>query len=282
MSKGQSIKKGSILHGWFEPNPGQRLHGQLRLSGASTRLRLHDEVEIGVADRLVQVRGVTADGIKVTCVDCLRTSYGHTMHAHHLDLFPHYLLTGDKHLEVEAEQVRGITFTSADMTSIFYDFDAFGTVIRAEPLMDSVLEGARRHRPVVVGEWPQVSYFTGKLTIIEVPTAMGLIRVSHAPSFGSGGPSGVSITNQIRVGIEPEAPITFHAARRAPAVPVPGGRPSSAARRCHHHHGHRPRRCGDSSASIALELSAQAVERGTSSSEPWGFAAGPDPIPGRI
>lgn len=218
MSMGRSIKKGSILHGWFEPNPGQRLHGQLRLSGASTRLRLHDEVEIAVADRLVQVRGVTADGIKVTCVDCLRTSYGHTMHAHHLEVFPHYLLTGDEHLDVEAEQVRRITFTSVDMTSVFYDFDAFGTVIQAEPLMDSVLERARKHRPVAVGEWPQVSYFTGKLTIIEVPTAIGLIRVSHAPSFGSGGPSGVSITNQIRVGIELDAPITFHEALRRLAV----------------------------------------------------------------
>ncbi|MDR6935326.1 hypothetical protein [Luteibacter sp. 3190] len=218
MSKDKSIKKGSILHGWFEPDPGQPLHGQLHLSGSSTRLRLHDEAEIGVPDRLVHVRGVTADGIKVTCVDCLRTGYGHTMRAHHLDLFPHYLLTGDEHLEVESEQVRRITFTSTDMTSIFYDFDAFGTVIRPEPLMDSVLEGARKYRPVAVGEWPQVSYFTGRLTIIEVPTAMGLIRVSHAPTFGSGGPSGVSIKNQIRVGIEPDAPITFHEALRRLAV----------------------------------------------------------------
>ena len=213
-----AVKKGSILHGWFEPNPGQRLHGQLRISGSSTRLRLHDEVAIDAPDRLVHMRGVTADGINVTCVDCLRTSYGHTMRAHHLDLFPHYLLTGDEHLEVEAEHVRRITFTGADMASIFYDFDAFGTVIRPEPLMDRILEGVRKYRPVAVGEWPQVSYFTGKFNIVEVPTALGLIRVSHAPSFGSGGPSGVSITNQIRVGIEPDVPITFHEALRRLAV----------------------------------------------------------------
>ena len=95
---------------------------------------------------------------------------------------------------------------------LFYDFDAFGHVTNADSIIDSVLAERRRIRPVQTGEYPQVAYFTGKLTIIEVATRIGKVAVTHQPSFNLGGPDGVYIKNRMVVSVEPDSAVTFDTA----------------------------------------------------------------------
>jgi len=124
-------------------------------------------------------------------------------------MFPHFVVIGDDNFDPEAPYVTRVSFTSPDMTSLFYDFDAFGFVVHAESLIETVLAERRALREVKTGEWPQVAYFTGKTEVISVPTSLGKICVTHRPTSNMGGPNGVCIQNAIFVSLAFGEPVPF-------------------------------------------------------------------------
>ena len=163
------------------------------------------------------MRGTSLDGKQITCIDCVGSSQGRTTregdaiyaYAH---LFPHFVVIGDVHIAPAANLIRSIRFTVGDASSLFYDFDAFGFVIDTSPLIDALLTERRKLRAVEAGEWPQVAYFTGKFTVVEVDTAIGKLSVQHRPTSNMGGPGGFYMKNQMFITIDPSSPIAFEEA----------------------------------------------------------------------
>lgn len=195
--------------------PGdQSVVGELRLNGSSTLLKLHSNEQLARVETASCVKGIAYTGECLTLVNCHSPGTGHTSFKdaptrYHADVFPHYVAIGRCHLNPDEPCISTIHFTTNDLTTLFYDFDAFSLVIDAKPIIDVVLQERRQLRPVEVGERPQVLYFTGKDCIAEVSTAIGKISVHHRPSYGMGGPTGVFMKNRIVVSINPDQPVTF-------------------------------------------------------------------------
>lgn len=199
----------SRLQGSFQLPDNQEVFGELLLNGPQSLLTLTSQSELPLLREVSHLLGTTLDRKKVTCIDCIRSAGGNAGTHHHVHVFPHFVTVGDEHIDPGLPLVRGIDFTVDDLPSLFYDFDAFGFVIDANPIMDTILAERRRMRPVETGEWPLVAYFTGRTTVTEVRTDLGKVRVSHQPSFDMGGPQGVFIKNRMMVSLDAHSPVSF-------------------------------------------------------------------------
>lgn len=193
---------------------GQSVIGDLRIEGASTLLKMHSDEFLACVKAASCITGTAYSGEHLTLIDCLTFSMGDTSFKdapsrYYADVFPHYVAVGGHHLKPDQPCVSAIHFTTTDLTELFHDFDAFSKVIDARPIIDVVLQERRQMRPVEAGEWPLVSYFTGKDCIAEVFTAIGKVSINHRPRYSLGGPTGVYIKNRIVVSIESTHPVTF-------------------------------------------------------------------------
>jgi hypothetical protein len=218
MGKGKREKQDAKrLLGTYTLPSGQTAVGDLSLDGPKSLLRLHADDFLGRVEDGTCLTGVTYSGEYVSLIDCMSPGTGQTSikggpTKYHAEVFPHYVAVGHRHLVPSEACVMGVHFTTTDLKTLFYDFDAFGHVIDSKPIIDAVLEERRQTRPVEAGDWPRVCYFTGKDRIVAVDTVAGKISVNHGPSFNMGGPSGVSIKNRIVVSVEAESPMTFDVA----------------------------------------------------------------------
>jgi hypothetical protein len=206
---------------------GRAIFGDLLLDGPKTTLRLHDEerFEARVIDG-GNLLGRMNSGRKVTLINCLSAgtgSYGHG--GYFADVYPHYVTYGATHLDPAADNISEIIFEFDDATTLFYDFDAFGTLYNAGSLIDKVVEAqidsmARsfpdiESRTIVTGPDAIILYFTGQRQLLSVDTVLGTVSVSHNPSSTFGGPEGVAIWNRISVSVALRELLTFeHALAR--------------------------------------------------------------------
>jgi hypothetical protein len=128
---------------------------------------------------------------------------------HSLNVFPHYVAIGQTHLDPLQPSINRVEFSTTDLSALFYDFDAFGLVLDAKPIINTVLVERRKLRAVATGDDPMVAYFSGRDCIADVLTTIGRVSAHHRPRFSLGGPAGVYIKNQISVAIEPDSPMVF-------------------------------------------------------------------------
>ncbi len=216
MRKQRGTMKQSIRFlGTYTLPSGQSAIGELRLKGSSTLLKLHSDEFLTPVEAASSIKGTAYTGECLTLIDSYspgtgQTSFNDAPTKYHANIFPHYVAVGRRHFNPGEPYIRAIHFTTTDLTTLFYDFDAFSSVIDAKSIIDVVLQERRRTRSVDAGEWPHILYFTGKDCIAEVSTAIGKVSVHHRPRYTTGGPTGVFIKNRIVVSIEPDQPMTFH------------------------------------------------------------------------
>lgn len=191
--------------------------GELTLDGSDTKLRLLSRSPLPLLRCADVIHGTSFDGKQITCIDCVVSSQTTgtkrevVTHAS-IDMFPHFVVTGDAPFNPSEPCVSKVGFTTADMTSLFYDFDAFGFVICTDGLIDSILAERRKLSSFEVGDRPQIACFSGKSEIVVVDTVFGKFRASHRPTSNMGGPDGVTIGNRIFVTLEPRSATAFKGA----------------------------------------------------------------------
>jgi len=210
----RTTREKSRLHGTFQLPEDQDAFGELLIKRHRTLLRLTNHSHLPPLHQVRYILGTTFDRRMVTCIDCVSLSQGNEWKGgdathHYADIFPHFVTVGDEHIDPTACVVRSIRFTVEDLPCLFYDFDAFGQVIDARAIIDSVFAERRRMRSVQTGEWPLVAYFTGKVNVIDVSTDIGKIAINHHPSSNAGGPDGIFINNQMVVSVEPGSAVPF-------------------------------------------------------------------------
>ena len=118
------------------------------------------------------------------------------------NVFPHFVVRGTQHLIPDEKVILETHFVIDDATTLFYDFDAFGSVINARPLIEQIVSANGLDREIPLGEHPQIQYFTGKSQIFCTDTPIGKVSCYHSPSWSMGGPEGVQIKNKIRTLVE--------------------------------------------------------------------------------
>ena len=203
--------------GKFTVPPGRDIYGELTLSGPNTSVYLHDKDEFStfaIPDQYL--KGVLNDLTKVSLIRCITMSgpgsgrrEGESYHF--ATLFPHFVLQGRSHLAPGDKTIVEALFVIDDASTLFYDFDAFASVIDARPFIDQIANANESiiHRKVETGPDPQILYFTGKRKIVSVDTVLGRISAWHSPSRNPGGPEGIWLKNTIAVSIAFSDPVTF-------------------------------------------------------------------------
>jgi hypothetical protein len=198
---------------------GSTLVGELVLNGPRTTLSVHSSDDIAPLDSHTTVTGVAYTGEYLTLINC--NSPAATITHNHggndryrSSIFPHHVTVGRTHLNSQAAAINRIEFGTTDLNALFYDFDAFGTVIDSRSIIDAVLAERRKLRAVESGEEPLVAYFSGKNQIISLPTVIGTVSAEHRLNYSLGGPTGVNIKNHMAVCIVPTEPVTLEDALR--------------------------------------------------------------------
>jgi hypothetical protein len=204
--------------GRFNISPEKEISGDLTLAGPKTSLYLHDKDKFGLHNIQNQcIKGRLHDLTKVTLIDCVTAPEpGYARRNEEIyyfaSVFPHYVVYGDHHINPGEEEIAEVHFVIDDATTLFYDFDAFGSVINARPFIDTIARANRLDREIVTGPHPVIAYFTGKTEIFAADTVLGRISARHSPTYSLGGPSGVRIDNIIIVSIAFRKPVAFESA----------------------------------------------------------------------
>jgi ApeA N-terminal domain 1 len=194
------------------------LFGELTIAKERTCLRLSSDKHFTLNESLDRtIQGVLHGFDCITLIDCIsrdsghRSSRGQPVTYAFTNVFPHFLVCGGQYLQPEANCISEVHFVVSDAATLFHDYDAFGTAINANKLIDSVVNSneARIGRNITLGSNPIIAYFTGKQEIFSSETVIGKISAFHAPRYASGGPSGVRIDNTIVVSIKFRAAIAF-------------------------------------------------------------------------
>jgi hypothetical protein len=209
--------------GMFTIPPDKTVYGELTYAGPRTSLYLRDTayfdthpIEGGC------LKGTLHDLTRVTLLHCLTTpapgyAGSGTERYYFAEVFPHFVVHGDRHISNGEKVITEVQFLVDDASTLFYDFDAFGTLIDARPLIEEVVRAKRRerekwptpNRDIRVGPEPAILYFTGQHEILSIDTVLGKVHARHHTSRSLGGPSGVYVKNRIFTGITFEDACSF-------------------------------------------------------------------------
>lgn len=206
--------------GRFSVSPGREIYGELTLAGSKTSLYLQDKDQIdtrAVSGRCIT--GVLHDLTRVSLIDCVtvpgtgsvtRGAEGYEV----AKVFPHFVVSGEAHLDPEQMNVVQVRFVVDDASTLFYDFDTFSLALDAKPFIKEIVNANANalSREIDTGPDPKILYFTGKREIFAADTLMGRVRASHNPSHNFGGPNGVWLKNTIVLAITFSAPVIFREA----------------------------------------------------------------------
>jgi hypothetical protein len=214
--------------GAFDLGDGREILGELTIAGRKTNLYLYDKDFFpthAIPDCFI--KGILHDRTRVSLIGCTTApvpgSASHLLQGEHYnfaDVFPHYTVLGDRHVAPTDAIVTRIYFLIDDATTLFYDFDAFGHLINARPLIDELVRAhfkefshnEERLQAIVTGPSAQIQYYTGKGTIFSVETVLGKVSAAHHVRSNLGGPEGVFLKNTIVTTIEFEQRATFETA----------------------------------------------------------------------
>jgi hypothetical protein len=115
------------------------LHGELTLAGSKTSIYLQDNDFFEAFPKPRRcITGVLLDFTQVTLIDCVTmTGTGSGSRGgeryHFANFFPHFVLYGDCHIAPDEPFITAVDFVIDDAATLFYDFDAFGSLIDARP-----------------------------------------------------------------------------------------------------------------------------------------------------
>lgn len=196
--------EGSKQTGRFTVSPGKEIYGELTLAGQKTSLYLQDGEYFDTRSLPSGcVTGVLNDLTKVSLIHCITPATGSAGggggHYHFANVFPHYVIYGDHHIGPDEKMITEVHFAVDDATTLFYDFDAFGSVLDPRPFIDQIAHANALGRQIKTGPDPQILYFTGKREIFAADTVLGKVDASHSPIPDLPGPDGVRLKNRIFV-----------------------------------------------------------------------------------
>ena len=208
--------EGSKHSGTFAISTSPKIYGELSCAGQSSSVYLRDDEFFDVLNIPDQcIYGVLHDFTKVTLMNCVTTlglgTHSHGEEKYHFaNIFPHFVLFGDHHISPNDKDIAEVHFAIDDATTLFYDFDAFGSLLDARPFIEQIANANGLDREIPIGPDPEILYFAGRREIFATETSLGRISASHNPLHSVGGPDGVQLKNTIVVTIAFKDACTFN------------------------------------------------------------------------
>jgi ApeA N-terminal domain 1 len=208
------------ISGTFELAGDRVVFGSLLVAGRKSRLTLFDDSEFPPVPAAYRyLAGELHDGELVTLFDCVLESMKNRRMkesrvkslAH---IFPNTIIIGPRHVPREGECVSEISVLLKDAHSVFYDFDAFSTVLRPEPFVPLLKQDKAAIRSVEIGDNPIIGYFAGRHEIARFSSSFGRFSARHRVSETMGGPAGWRLDSQVAVSLGLDEPLAFKDAMR--------------------------------------------------------------------
>ena len=201
MQNYEGVKKG----GTFKLSSDAEVQGELCLNGEETTLDLYSG-EFFDTHSSQDILGSFYDRAKVSLIDCITlqgpgSGTKGEEHYHFSTVFPHFAIFGDEHISSSDRVICELSFTVDDATTLFYDFDVFGSVINARPHMERIANEKEGGRIFEIGKNPHLFYFTGKHEILAINTVLGRVTINHGVSYTFPGPDGIHVDNTIKINL---------------------------------------------------------------------------------
>jgi hypothetical protein len=212
----EQVWEGRHLSGVFQVANNHGVHGEMTLEGGATLLNLTSREPFGLVRGGGHLIGTLHDLTKISVLNyVVQVSGGIQSNPNarrHLgSVFPHYVILGTEHLADVSAPVEAIRFVMDEASTLFYDFDAIGSVINARrhirKIANSNFNVTRRKVPT--GSNAQILYFSGKNTIFSAKTVLGTVSATHNVAHEFPAPKGIALRNVIKVGIQAGKPIAF-------------------------------------------------------------------------
>lgn len=198
--------------GKFTIGDSSELIGELHLDFDKTQIILYSDKTFKHLE-ISEIHGILHDGTKVSLIDCITTSRGEkniliddTVSSrrngnYYLEVFPHYVFFGNQHIKSNDKLIYEVSFVIDDAHAIFYDFDAYGSVLSSTEDIKYIIkkEEERLNRGIEVGENPKLFYYTGKYEIFSVETEIGVISATHNPTIKFPGVHGINVVDNTRL-----------------------------------------------------------------------------------
>ena len=197
----------SRLIGFFTVGPNREVVGDLSLADENSSLHLwdHSPFLIDLSSETA-ITGTLDDRRKVSLIRCILTgrSLPHSPDgaSEHYNIFPHYVVVGNRHFSEQGGDISSISFVLGDATILFYDDEAYGSVSDQRLFLEQLVNTEKPGRNIDIGEFHTVSYYTGKQEIFSAETVIGQISARHTPTFSLGDSPGVSVRKEVSVTIE--------------------------------------------------------------------------------
>lgn len=219
---------------------GMEVQGELSLKGGATTLDLYSGTLFD-ADTCSDIFGLLYDRSKVSLIECISKSkmsgIGEGGEYHTYSVFPHFVIFGKQYIRSSDRIIRELNFTVDDASTLFYDFDTFGSVINAKPHMERIAEAKGGGTKIEIGEYPHLFYYTGRHEIFTVDTILGKVFASNVISYRSPGSEGIHVENTIKLNIAFNSDKTIKEAIRSVLdilmfLSVIAGRPQNLSHLC--------------------------------------------------
>jgi hypothetical protein len=210
----------SPINGTFGLVDDRTVFGSLLMAGRNSRLSLFDDQKFPpVPEAYRYLVGEIHDGNLATLFDCVLQSVTNSRVKENqvkssASFFPNTVIIGPRHVPREGACVSEVSVLFKDAHSVFYDFDAFSTVLRPEPFVPLLEEDKARIRSVQIGKNPIIGYFNGRYEIAKFSSVFGQLSARHRVSETMGGPAGWRLDGQVAVSLELDEPLNFKDAMR--------------------------------------------------------------------
>ena len=198
--------------GRFLVSPDLQISGTLTLAGRDTSLLLWAEERFDVSS-MTTINGILDDLRRVSLIGCQvigqqsRWRYDNRFICSNVVL-PECIVFGDHHVAGEDEVVLRIHFDLDQSVEIFDDRDAYDTVFNQSEIIERIVATREPDRPIPVGDWNCVAYYTGKQEVFSSDTAMGRVSANHRPNFATGDSASLGLTKRTDLSLEFQHPLT--------------------------------------------------------------------------
>ncbi len=181
--------------GRFLISPDLEVNGTLTLAGRSTSLHLWAEERFDVSS-MNTIHGRLDDLRRVSLIGCQVISQQSRWRYHRLTcsnvVFPQCIVFGDHHLSPDDNVVLRVHFALEHSAAIFDDSAAYDAIFNDSDIIERLVVSQHPDRPVPVGDWNWVAYYTGKTNVFSSETTIARVSADHRPTFTTGDPSSSS------------------------------------------------------------------------------------------
>ena len=213
-----SLEIDTPLVGAFAMPSHPSVQGYLTLNGKSTALHVWDEAPFELpATSLATVTGVLNTGRKISLLNCIATRassamFVHDARSHFLELLPHFVLSGERHLAAGQECVYEIYFTVRDSGMLFNPRKTLVLLRSSEELVRKTLDLHEEEARTSIGDHPSFLLHAAPNYVFTSQTDIGAITAHHFAQRSLGGPEGASLRNHVTIRIEFREPVEFRVA----------------------------------------------------------------------